>query len=189
MRHLQAHALEEDRQVLAASVDPFTGVLIAAGVGQRILASTSVSFHMFNHDDLVKTVDAADEQSFTDAGESSTLRWVAHPSFYHNARQVKDNQERPLFVDMPAAMPSGLIGYPFSRSIKAPKQSGNTASKAFAAFGDWKYVWIGDRRSVEVGYSEHVKYGEAQVMLRVMARVGVLVVLPAAFSRLVTAAA
>src|SRR5690606_20097055 len=59
MRHMQAHALEEDRQVLVASADPFTGVFVADGVGQHVLGTGSVSFHQFDHEALISTIDAA----------------------------------------------------------------------------------------------------------------------------------
>jgi HK97 family phage major capsid protein len=187
-RHLQAHVLEIDRQVLAASANPFTGVLFAEGVGEYQLGTGSVSYHQFDHKSLVQTIMKADEQLFMDSGEeTSNLRWAAHPSFYHNARQLEDADRRPIFVDMPATLPSTLIGYPYSRSIKMPKQTTTTtAGKAFAAFGDWRYCVVGDLMTTQVAFSEHEEFSKARVKMRVLAMVGTLVVLPQAFARIKT---
>ena len=188
-RHLQAVTLEEDRQVLYASVDPFTGVAYADGVGSLVLGTGSVSFHQIDHSSIVNTMDAADEQCFSDAGEGQTgLRWVFNRQILHKIRLLADTTGQPLLAPLMAGMPSTLLGYPWTTSIKMPRQSGSTASKRFLLFGDWSKVLIGDRRQVEVGFSDQVKYGEAQVMMRVMERVAFLVILPAAFGRLVTAA-
>jgi len=188
MRHMQAHALEEDRQVLVASADPFTGVFVADGVGQHVLGTGSVSFHQFDHGALISTIDAADEQLFMDPGEGTNLRWAAHPQFYHNCKKKVDTQGRPMFGDMAGSIPKELEGYAYSRSIKAPKQSGNTASKVFAAFGDFSFVMIGDLMKTAVAFSEHEEFSKARVKMRVLAMVGVLVVLPPALSRIKTAA-
>lgn len=187
-RHVQAQARERDRQATSASADPFTGVFFADNVGELVLGTGSTSFRHIDHDAIMDTIDKADESLFQDDGnEYGNLRWLFHPQFLITARKIKDTTGQPLLAALAVGHPLTLAGFEYSRHVLGNKQittGAGSSGKIAAVIGDWSYVWVGDRMEMSVGFSDQVKYGEAQVMMRVMRRYAVLPVIPQAFGRL-----
>jgi len=182
-RFTRSMTLEEDNKLFNANNSPtgWYGALKKSGVGEQVLGTGSVSFSQIDHDELVNTLDAASEH----IGDGE---WVFNRKVLHHIRKVKDDQGQPLLAPLMAGAPSTLLGFVWNLHSKMPKT--DTVSTEFIAYGDWKHAYFGDRRSVQVGFSDAAGnvFQQGGLMMRVMERYAITIVLPAAFGRLKSAA-
>ena len=188
-RFLEAMAGEEDRVFLSASNSPtgWYGVLHAAGVGVanfgNSTTSGNVSFHQIAYLDLVRCMSAADEK----VHETGTFVFSSY--MLDQLRSILDTQNRPIFAPMEVGAPPMLLGRPWKVNSNMPKLADSTASTACVAYGDYKKTcFFGDRRSVDVAFSDDFKFSAAVVTMRIMQRFAFVVALPAGIGRLRTAA-
>lgn len=194
----EAVAKEEDRQAFVSDgtgSEPFTGLLYVASIAEVTGETGDNSYDEVLTDataynKLIDVLNAADENVQRNGV------WVMSQSVANLVRKVKDNEGRPLWLEMvgnagsmPNANPGTIFGRPYFTSFALPKVSDVAQDdKPFILYGDMKYHAMGDRREMTVDTSTHAAFKEAGVILRVTERVAFTNLLTGPFARLRTAA-
>jgi HK97 family phage major capsid protein len=71
-------------------------------------------------------------------------RFFMHGQILHYIRTLKDQQDRPIFVEtIGSAVPGSIWGFPYSEAIKMP--STQAANSPFILFGNLRYFALGRR--------------------------------------------
>jgi hypothetical protein len=76
-----------------------------------------------------------------------------------------------------------LLGYPVFLSNKIADNRGTGTNESTAYFGDFSRLYVGDRLGLSMMVDPFTKMAEAQVRLRVLERVGIVVAIPSAFCK------
>jgi len=115
-----------------------SGILSAACGYSVVMSSGSTSFSAITADVLSQMI------AKLDGLKKQGARFWMHGQILHYIRTLKDNDDRPIFIETVGSPMSGTIwGYPYSEVIKMPSTSG--ANTAFVAFGNLRYFSIGRR--------------------------------------------
>jgi len=179
----EALATEEDKQLLSASAAPFSGVLFASNVNVVTMASGKTTFSSMDFNDLLDVVD-----TLTTAA-SAGARFFAHRNIITNIRKIRDLNHQ--YIWNPSTVngePATIYGYPYSASDVMPANAATNVSKAFLAFGNPKYMFLGDRRDFRVEVSDHVGFKNNERFWKVTNRIAVAMGVPSALVRIRTAA-
>jgi HK97 family phage major capsid protein len=111
--------------------------------------------------------------------------WVMHPKLWGRIQKLKDSQNQYLLNPAPTGdIPMSLLGRPvkLTDQISVTRGSGNDTT---AYVGDFaRGMLFGDRMRMELGINPFVDWGTAQISVRVIERVGILVGIPRAFVKL-----
>lgn len=135
-----AVALELDNQVLNGTGDPVSGVLTSA-VGSDIkLASGLTNFSSISADYLSSAIYSLE------SGYVNGSKFIINRIGLHYIRTLKDSQNRPIFADIAGRVPGTIYEYPYFMSEKITNTS--AAETCMAAFGNFKYFYIGRRLGV-----------------------------------------
>ena len=180
----EAMAEEEDRVAFAGNTgagDPFDGVLHASGVNQVVMAENN--FNAINADYLL------DLTSAVPSAAAKRGMFVMHRTVFDKVRKLKDSNGDYIWQKPSAAAPGTIWGYPYVLTDVMPGMADSGANKPFVAFGDFRQLYIGDRRRMSIAQSSHVGFTQDLIYLKATERIAISVALPNAFAVLVTASA
>lgn len=114
-----------------------SGIFSTAGYSV-VMASTSTAFSSMTGNHL------SDMIGKLDGLKKDGAKFWMHGSVIHFVRDLKDDNNRPIFVETVGAPMSGTIwGYPYKEVIKCPSSS--AVSTGFVVFGNLKYFYVGQR--------------------------------------------
>lgn len=116
--------------------------LLSAAVGYSVaLASGSTAFSQLSATKLSEMI------SKLDGLKKQGARFFMHGEIIHYVRDLKDTNNRPIFIETVGAPMSGTIwGYPYTEVIKCPSTTG--ANTAFVSFGNLRHFAVGRRLGV-----------------------------------------
>ncbi len=197
----EALAGEEDKQGLAGTGSPFTGILEDAGVGVIDMSSGNTAFTDVTLDDLRDMISKLKPLALV--GASFTM----HRDSWGVIQKLKDSDAAyHISAANPVLLPGategrigGVIvgaiwGYPVWLSEKMPNGGASAISTKFIAFGNYRHLWFGDRAAMTMSISDAATVGanntfeQNQSAVRVTQRYALAVGLPDGFSVLKTAA-
>lgn len=164
-----AIALEEDRQFLMASNDPFMGFLYAANVVEIALPTTKTSFENVDYASLINFYDAAHERVQEDG-----MFFCSNFIWNMIRRELVTTQKEPLMATVPGPMPATLFNRPVALTSVMPRKAQSAAGKPFMAYFDpRKFGLFGDRRSLSIDVSPHADFKSGRLVMRFMERVAI----------------
>ena len=133
----EAAGQELDNQAFNGTGTPFYGILGASGAGYSVTL-TGTAFQDVTFTALSEMI------SKLDGLKKQGARFWMSGGVFHWVRSLKDDQNRPIFVDTVGAPQSGtILGYPYTEVIKCPTTTGSNT--AFIAFGNLRYYAVGNR--------------------------------------------
>jgi len=185
----EAIAEEIDKQVFTGSGSPFTGILNNSNVNITTMGSGDTTYDKVDFDDLINVV------ASVDANAKKGAAWFMHPTVVAVIRKLKDSNGQYLWAPPVGGQPATILGYPVYEIIDMPATSDSSqANKAFIAFGNLKYVYLGIKGDMSVDVLKEATIGSTnlgetdQRALRIKQRIGFAIALPDAFGVLKTAA-
>lgn len=115
-------------------------------------------------------------------------RWFMAGEIIHYVRLLKDDNARPIFIDMPGlGVPGTILGYPYDEVIKMPTT--DAVSTAFMAFGNLRYYGVGRRLdSSALMVNPYDQWKQNRTLFKIYQRWALKMAMPLGFVRLVTAA-
>jgi HK97 family phage major capsid protein len=192
----EAIAGEEDNQGLNGTGSPFTGVLADAGVTVLTQATGDTTFAKITADymrDMIASVKPIVLQGAV---------FVMHRSVWSTVQKLKGSDGQYIATTATpvttgdASQGVGIVGYawgyPVYLSEKMP--SSTALSTKYVIFGNFKYMYLGDRRQMTVAVSDQATIGSTNLFesnmsaLRVTERIGLTIAIPTAFVALKTSA-
>lgn len=157
-----------------------SGILSAACGYSVTMGAGSTAFSLLNADDLSSMI------AKLDGMKKMGARYWLNGAILHFIRSLKDEQNRPIFIETVGAPMSGTIwGYPYTEVIKCPSSSG--AATAFMAFGNLRYFGVG--RRLDAGALSVDPYGlwhSNRTRFKIYSRWGLGMAIPKAFVRYLT---
>lgn len=194
-----AVAIEEDRigfngDGTGGSTPGFAGFFGVLGQARAALASETVdktiSVTGGSGDDLTTEIKKAKLHQMTGAVHTwarPNAKWYAHRTVVSDLNAIETTGGGPV-VDFTDPNVKRILSYPV-REVEGMPVSPSSASKPVIAFGDLRKSWIfGDKRSPTLETSEHFKFQNDQLAIRMTARIGFLAVQPNGMIVYVTAA-
>jgi len=185
-------ALEFDNQALTGTGSPITGILGDSNVNTVTMDTGDTAFDNLSADYLSQMIDALKSVALPGAF------FIMHRTILGLVRVLKDTTGQYIWAAPAGNQPATVWGYPYLLSDEMPAKSDSGAGKAFVAFGNLKYFYVGDRGNMKADVSQEASVTESGTLksayeydwtlLRFVWRVGGLVGVPAAFSILKTAA-
>ena len=156
--------------------------LLSAKCGKSVVMSGSTAFSMISGTHLSSMI------AQIDGVRKMGARFYMNGSILHFVRNLRDKDERPIFIDTLGSQVSGTIwGYPYTEVITMPSTSG--ANTAFVVYGNMKHFAIG--RRLQVSALQVDPYGlwtTNRMRFKVYNRWALKVAMPNAFCRLLTSA-
>ncbi|MFA5091696.1 MAG: phage major capsid protein [Candidatus Paceibacterota bacterium] len=172
----------------------FTGFLQNAGVNVVTMAGST--FSSIDADDLI------DMQDATPQGALANAKYHLHRTILSYIRKLKDTTGQYVYQPASNGSPATLCGYPVVLWEAFPAKGDTAAATAFVAFGDLrKACWLGTKGGLTVAISNEATvrntaasadinlFRQDMTALRVVERVGYVVVIASAITVLKTAAA
>jgi HK97 family phage major capsid protein len=156
--------------------------LLSAKCGKSVVMSGSTAFSMISGTHLSNMI------AQIDGVRKMGARFYMHGSILHFVRNLRDNDNRPIFIDTIGAPMSGSIwGYPYTEVISMPSTSG--ASTAFIVYGNMKHFAVGRRLGVSaLQVNPYGAWTTNRTWFKVYNRWALNLALPNAFCRLLTSA-
>jgi len=112
--------------------------------------------------------------------------WVCNDAFTLGTRKLKDSENQYLWQPgLQAGSPDTLMGRPIRISDSMPTIA---ASQPIALFGDWSFVWIGDRMGRTIKRSDHRYIEQGQVWFAIVERTDIVLTVQEAVKEFVSAA-
>lgn len=181
----QKFAEKKDFVILdgVAATDNYDGILHAAGVNETVMGATKTAFTDTTWENL------SDVMTAIVASAKTRAAWWMHRDIINIVRKITDSNGQFIWQPPSGGRPSNIWGYPLVEAEQAPDISKSAISREFVAFGDMQYYAWGDRQRMTTEASRHVKFLNHQTVIKVIERLCFGILIPAAFSRLKTAAA
>lgn len=184
---IEGLAKDEDRLGLVgrvASSDPFDGILYAAGVNAKVMSATDTTFDKINADYLL------DLQTTVPDGAREGAKYFLSPTVFDKVRKLKDSTGDYIWQRPTEGAPGTIWGKEYELSERMPALSATAISTPFVAYGNPKYLLLGDRKQVAVKASDVAgsTFQKIQTAFRVHERIAVNSY-GSGFAKLVTAAA
>ncbi len=133
----EAAGQELDNQGFNGTGTPFYGILGSSGAGYSVVLA-GTAFQDLTFTDLSLMI------SKLDGLKKQGARFWMNGANLHYVRTLKDDQNRPIFVNTVGDAVSGtILGYPYTEVMKCP--STTASNTAFIAFGNLKYYALGRR--------------------------------------------
>jgi HK97 family phage major capsid protein len=192
----EAIAGEEDNQGLAGTGSPFTGVLADAGVTVVTQATGDTTFAKVTADylrDMISSVKPLVLQGAV---------FVMHRSVWATVQKLKGSDGQYIattanpITTKDATQGVGIVGYAWGYPVYlSEKMPFSTAiSTKYVIFGNFNYLYLGDRRQMTVAVSDQATIGSTNLFesnmsaLRITERIGMTIAIPTAFVCLKTSA-
>lgn len=172
--------LELDKQVLAGTGSPVSGLMKGTAGVSIVLATGSAHFSKLIGDNY------SDAISRLPDGYLNNAKWVLHRSLKHYVRTMKDNNGAYIFQSPAGAQPGTIWEYPYIISENATTTAASTVA---AVFGNLRRFYIGRRLGeMTLDVDPYGKFPEYQTRFRIVTRWGFAMALAAAFVSIVTSA-
>lgn len=186
----EAFGEKEDYEGLRGDGTRFTGILNHADAEVVTMGSGDTDFSDIDFDYLGKLIG-----KLTDSRKAGA-RFVFHRDMVQHLQALKSSDGQYLWAGATAAAgPAGTIrGYPWSTSDQMPGDADTAISTKFTIFGNLRWVVLGDRKAITIKVLEEGTVGTDNLgeqdmsALRIIERVGVVVLLGDCFAVLETAA-
>jgi len=176
----KAMTKEEDTQLFVGTT-PFTGLATIAGAGEVVMAATKTSYSDVTYQNIVDTKAACP------ASVQKSAKWYTGEEGLASLEGLVDGNGRPLLTDAVDGTGYKVLGRPLV--VSEAYAHATQVAKAWLVFGDLKQsTKLGVHVDLEVSASKEVEFKNDQIVIRGVERVGIAHVLPAAVSRLKTAA-
>lgn len=170
----------------------FTGLLNNTSINEVVMTGTT--FASISADDLINMADA------TPSGALANAKYYLHRTIMSFIRKLKDDNKQYIYQPISASGPATIWGYPVVLVEVMPSKTDTAADTSFVLFGDMKKACIlGYKGGIEVkrfdaGLIKNVA-NNADINLittdreaiRWTERVGAIVILPSAMTKLTTA--
>jgi len=182
----EAWGTEFDKQCLSANAAPFDGVLYQSSVNESVMSSGKTGFGDVEPDDIKNLI-----QELTTKNKRRNARLIMHETVLDVLMGWKNANGDYILQRPSEGRPPTIFGYPFTTSDAMPDTSESAVSTPFIVFGNPRYILHGERVGMEFRVFNNTE-GTMQydrIYLRARLRQGFEVAIPAAFARLVTAAA
>jgi len=185
----EALAKEEDKQVLAGTGSPITGLLGSGDVNVVTMGAGKTAFSDITADNLLDLIDAVD------SGTEDGAQFYMHKNILTYIQKLKDSQGNYIWHAPMGNKPATIWGYPYTLTGVMPAAADSGAGKKFVAFGNLRYVLFGDRKRMTVDVAKEATVGSDNLFeknmqaLRVIERLDAQIAIPTAFAVLKTAAA
>jgi HK97 family phage major capsid protein len=171
-------AQKEDEQALEGDGvgANFTGLFSAAGVNS-VAGGGAIA-------NLDKFVDAIAALAFP-AQVDESLTWIFHPKVWRDLNKLKATTNEYILNQQPTAgVPRSLLGIPvrLTDQISVTRGAGSDTTVYVGAFA--RGMIIGDRLRMTLGFNPFTAWSTAQIDVRVIERVGILVAIPKAFTKI-----
>jgi len=157
------------------------GLRSATGVNDMGVTDT-INGDQITYARLVAQVFKARERSSRDGA-----RWMTSPEVMAKIVGLVDDQKQPVvqFGNVPSAFAASILGFPVDvhSVIKADRTYGTGGTCSSLYFGPPKQLVIGDRMGMAFDVSDQANFQKAQISMRLLARVGLGIAVPAAFTR------
>ena len=177
----EAVAKEEDEIGLLGSLDeddPFDGVAYA-GINEKIIAGTSYS-------DMAAE-ELLDLQDLIEGDDSNGI-YVMHRTILNVFRSLKDDNGNFIVQPATASEPATIWGRPYVKSNAMPSVNRVSQTLPFVLFGDFRQLYMGDRKKFTVATSTENQFEFNRTLIRMHERICFSVPLPTAFAGLWTKA-
>lgn len=185
---VEAIAAEEDAVGFRGDVSglgsAFNGILFASGTVPKVMDAGDISFTNVNPDYLL------DMQTTVPDGARTGAIYIMSPTVFDYVRKTKDNNGNYIFQPPTQGQPGTIWGRGYELSEQMPQMSDTAANTPFIAYGNVKYLLLGDRKRITVRSSDVA--GDAMEKVQVWTRVHERIAIASyakAFSLLKTAAA
>lgn len=126
-----------------------------------------------NYDDFSRAVLELDTNDVSPDGRV----WFMHPRTFDKVRRIKDLEGRPLFIQdfNNTANVGNVFGYPIMQSsqILTNETKGGGTSLSYILLARMPGVFVGQgvqQRGISLAISEHARFANAQVAIRLLAR-------------------
>jgi len=178
----EAIANEEDKQLLIAYAAPFTGLLRNTSVVQVTMAGGMQAFSNVTWQNVSDLIDAV-----TTAAKNGA-RFFQHRNITNYLRKVRDANHQYIWAPPVGNQPPTIWGYPYTECDQLPAAGDTATSTNFMAFGNPKYLLLGDRKRYTVARSSEAGFKQNETFWKVTERIACAVGVPTAFAKLRTAA-
>lgn len=179
----EAIADEEDRVILYGNNDPFLGLMFNTAVNVVTMGSGLTNFNQVTFQHVADLIDSVTSKAQRGA------RFFMHRNITTILRKVRDLNHQYIWSPPTGGLPPTIWGYPYTESDQLPAASATGVSKAFLAFGNPNYIYLGDRKRMTVEVSDHVGFKQNERFWKVTERIAVTMAIGSAFGRVRTAAA
>lgn len=157
-----------------------SGILSAACGYSVTMGVGSTAFSQLDSADLSSMI------AKLDGMRKMGARFWMNGAIMHFVRNLRDEQNRPIFIETVGSPVSGTIwGYPYTEVIKCPSTTG--AATPFMAFGNMRYFGVG--RRLDAGALSVDPYGlwhSNRTRFKIYSRWGLGMALPKGFVRYLT---
>lgn len=157
------------------------GLRSAVGVNDLGVIDT-INGDKVTYQGLVSQVFKARERSSREGA-----RWMTSPEVMAKIVGLTDDQKQPVvqFGNVPNAFAASLLGFPVEvhSVIRADRTYGTGGTCSSMYFGPPKQFVIGDRMGMAFDVSDQANFQKAQINMRLIARVGLGIAVPGAFTR------
>lgn len=155
--------------------------LLSAKCGKSVVMSGSTAFSMMSATHLSEMI------AKIDGIRKQGARYFMNGAILHFVRNMRDEQNRPIFIDTYGATVSGTIwGFPYTEVITMPSTS--AANTAFMVFGNMRHFAVGRRLNVSaLQVDPYGLWTTNRTRFKVYNRWGLNLAMPNAFCRLLTA--
>jgi len=182
MDFVMAHLIQqigraEDAEALEGAGTVFTGLYAASGVVAVAGGSNALTF-----DELVRLIYGAEHQATMDRGVLFCHPWVVRDAI-QLATGTAGTPWLPFSVQG-EARPRNLLGVPTYATSVILRNRGAGTNETTAYHGNPAFIVIGDRMGTQFDVDPYGLFASAQVRLRLLRRVGILVWVPAYFTKL-----
>lgn len=184
-RFAEAWGREIDTQVLTANAAPFTGILHDTNVNVVTMGAGKTSFSDVSWTDLIDLENAVtSEEGHVGAG------YIMSRYVFNILRKLKDDNGNPIFQPPAGQEPGSINGKTYLLSEVMPGAAADAPSTAFIIYGNLRHWLWGERIGMDMRvYRDTVRAIDYdQIFLRFRVRAAFSPGLPAAISRLRTAA-
>jgi HK97 family phage major capsid protein len=177
--YAEAFGAKEDDQFFNGANNPFTGIFNVSGTVTTTLSGTTLS--TLTYDKIVECVNSLSRGQLA----NGTPTWYMHRTVLSYFQNVKDSQNRPIFIQGSGSLPDTILGFPVEKSEACPSASSIAANTKFAIFGNLKpWCYFGDRRAITSRILNEGTVGTVNLAtadgeaLRITERVGIVIAAP-----------
>lgn len=137
----QAFGTDEDSKVFGKVNTVFTGLFYPSNAfgDDETADPDAITYEQLNH-----MIYSLDQNYFKGAS------WVMHRTIVEKVRNVKDDNNRPIFNDANSGGLPSLLSYPVNIVENAPSYSSLSAGDPFIFFGNPKYSMLKDKQGMRI---------------------------------------
>jgi len=182
-----AMADEEDRVGFVGdtgSGDPFNGVLNRCST--EVAMDTGDTLYSNLNADYLADMTATLPSKYSKGGA-----FLMHRTILNYVRKLKNDEGTYIWQAPAAGEPGTIWGYPYHLNDNMPSTSvadGSQPGTSFVLFGNFKNVYLGDRKQFTVDSSKDYLFGTDELVLRFKERIALGMPFTAAICKLTTAA-